>query len=50
VFNIEPSAAHRTAASELFQMKMAYVQAGFTELEAMQLICAILAASVSGAK
>jgi hypothetical protein len=40
---IEPTAEMRQNATALFQMKQAWIDAGFTETQAMQLVLAIIA-------
>jgi len=43
----EPSAVNREAAAGLHDIFTAYVEAGFTSEQAMQLVCALLEASVA---
>ena len=39
---IEPSAEHREVATAQYQMYLAYIQAGFTEQQALRLMCAMI--------
>ncbi len=43
----EPSADNRIAAASLYDLYQGYVHAGFTEGQAMQLICTIMSAAVA---
>jgi len=47
-FYIEPPARQRQAAQELYQLYISYIQAGFTEAQAMQMLCAILTGVAKG--
>ena len=44
----DPFGAMAVAAMSLNELYRSYVQAGFTEQQAMQLLCAILSASIQG--